>query len=47
MPEHLRNALIDAHGEIFDAKMAEETQKMMADMGLPPGALGGGGGLPF
>lgn len=29
-----------------DQKMADETQKMMADMGLPPGMLGGGG-LPF
>ncbi len=29
-----------------DAKMAEETQKIMSDMGLPAGALGGGG-LPF
>ena len=28
-----------------DAKMAEESQKAMGDMGLPPGALGGG--LPF
>ncbi len=29
-----------------EAKIAEETQKMMSDLGLPPGALGGGG-LPF
>lgn len=29
-----------------EAKIAEETQKMVADLGLPPGALGGGG-LPF
>ncbi len=29
-----------------DKKMAEETQKAMADMGLPPGMLGFGG-LPF
>jgi DNA-binding YbaB/EbfC family protein len=29
-----------------DQKMAEETQKAMADMGLPPGMLGSGG-LPF
>jgi len=29
-----------------DEKMAAETQKAMADMGLPPGALGNGG-LPF
>ncbi len=29
-----------------DARMAEETQKAMSDLGLPAGALGGGG-LPF
>lgn len=29
-----------------DAMVADETQKMMSDLGLPPGALGGGG-LPF
>jgi len=29
-----------------DQRMSEETQKAMADMGLPPGMLGGGG-LPF
>ena len=29
-----------------DQKMAEETQKAMNDMGIPPGMLGGGG-LPF
>tara|TARA_B100001750_G_C15043779_1_gene367967 strand:- start:174 stop:506 length:333 start_codon:yes stop_codon:yes gene_type:complete len=28
-----------------DAKMSEETQKAMKNMGIPPGALGGG--LPF
>ncbi len=28
-----------------EAKIAEETQKMVSDLGLPPGALGGG--LPF
>jgi DNA-binding YbaB/EbfC family protein len=28
-----------------DQKMAEETQKAMNDMGIPPGMLGGG--LPF
>ena len=28
-----------------DAKMSEETQKAMSDLGLPPGALDGG--LPF
>jgi DNA-binding YbaB/EbfC family protein len=29
-----------------DQKMAEETQKAMSGMGIPPGMLGGGG-LPF
>lgn len=29
-----------------DQKMADETQKAMAGMGIPPGMLGGGG-LPF
>lgn len=29
-----------------EAKIAEETQKMVSELGLPPGALGGGG-LPF
>lgn len=29
-----------------DQKMADETQKAMAAMGLPPGLMGGGG-LPF
>lgn len=29
-----------------DQKMSSETQKAMADMGLPPGMLGNGG-LPF
>ncbi|HNQ91678.1 MAG TPA: YbaB/EbfC family nucleoid-associated protein [Alphaproteobacteria bacterium] len=28
-----------------DQKLADETQKAMADMGLPPGLLGGG--MPF
>lgn len=41
----IKAALNDARAK-GDAKMAEETQKMMADLGLPPGALGGGG-LPF
>ncbi|PZO88546.1 MAG: YbaB/EbfC family nucleoid-associated protein [Micavibrio aeruginosavorus] len=41
----LKAALNDAKGK-GDAKMAEETQKMMSDLGLPPGMLGGGG-LPF
>lgn len=42
----LKAAMNDARTKA-DSKMAEETQKMMADLGLPPGALGGGGGLPF
>ncbi len=29
-----------------DQKMAEETQRAMSDMGIPPGMLGSGG-LPF
>ena len=40
----LKAAINDAKSKA-DAKMAEETQKMMAELGLPPGALGGG--LPF
>jgi len=39
-------AMNDARGKA-DTKMAEETQKAMGDMGLPAGALGGLGGLPF
>lgn len=39
-------AINDAKGK-GEARLAEETQKMMADLGLPPGALGGMGGLPF
>lgn len=44
----LKAAINDAKGKA-DSKLAEETQKMMAELGLPPGALGamGGGGLPF
>lgn len=41
----IKAALNNAKGKA-DARLAEETQKMMADLGLPPGALGGGG-LPF
>ena len=41
----LKAAVNDAKSKA-DARMAEETQKMMSDLGLPPGALGGGG-LPF
>ena len=40
----LKAAINDAKSKA-DARMAEETQKMMSDLGLPPGALGGG--LPF
>ena len=41
----LKAAINDAKSKA-DAKMAEETQKMMSDLGLPPGMLGSGG-LPF
>jgi hypothetical protein len=41
----LKAAINDAKAK-GDAKMAEETQKMMSDLGLPPGMLGSGG-LPF
>lgn len=41
----IKAAINDAKGKA-ESKMAEETQKMMADLGLPAGALGGGG-LPF
>ncbi len=47
MLEDLLMAAINDAKAKGDDKMAEETQKMMADMGLPPNALGGGGGLPF
>lgn len=40
----IKAAINDARGK-GDAKLADETQKMMSDLGLPPGALGGG--LPF
>ncbi|MBI1326349.1 MAG: YbaB/EbfC family nucleoid-associated protein [Alphaproteobacteria bacterium] len=40
----IKAALNDARAKA-DAKMAEETQKAMGDMGLPPGMMGGG--LPF
>lgn len=42
----IKAAINDAKGKA-DAKMAEETQRMMSDLGLPAGALGGMGGLPF
>lgn len=41
----VKAAINDARAK-GEAKVAEETQKMMAEVGLPPGALGGGG-LPF
>lgn len=41
----IKAALNDAKAK-GDAKMAEETQRMMAELGLPAGALGNGG-LPF
>ena len=40
----LKAAINDAKSKA-DAKMADETQKMMSDLGLPPGMMGGG--LPF
>ena len=40
----LKAAINDAKAKA-DAKMADETQKMMSDLGLPAGALGGG--IPF
>ncbi|HEU4839067.1 MAG TPA: YbaB/EbfC family nucleoid-associated protein [Micavibrio sp.] len=40
----IKAAINDARGK-GDAKLADETQRMMSEMGLPPGALGGG--LPF
>lgn len=44
--EDLIMAAINDAKSKADAKMAAETQSMMADLGLPPGALGNGG-LPF
>lgn len=44
--EDLLKAAINDAKTKADAKMADETQKMMSDLGLPAGALGGGG-LPF
>jgi DNA-binding YbaB/EbfC family protein len=41
----IKAAMNDARAK-GDAKMAEETQRMMGELGLPPGALGGSG-LPF
>lgn len=39
----IKAAINDARAK-GDAKLADETQRMMSEMGLPPGALGG---LPF
>lgn len=47
MTEDLIKAAINDAKAKADAKMAEETQKMMSELGLPPGALGANGGLPF
>jgi DNA-binding YbaB/EbfC family protein len=44
MEDLIKAACNDARSKA-DQKMAEETQKAMADMGLPPGLLGGG--MPF
>lgn len=41
----VKTAINDARGKA-DAKTAEETQRMMAELGLPANALGNGG-LPF
>ncbi len=41
----LKAAINDAKGKA-DTKMADETNKMMAELGLPPGMMGSGG-LPF
>lgn len=41
----LKAAINDGKGKA-DTKMADETQKMMSDLGLPPGMMGSGG-LPF
>lgn len=45
LEDMIKAACNDARAQA-DKKMADETQKAMADMGLPPGMLGGGG-LPF
>ena len=45
LEDMIKAACNDARAQA-DKKMAEETQKAMSDMGLPPGMLGGGG-LPF
>lgn len=43
--EDLIKAALNNAKSKADSKLADETQKMMKDLGLPPGALGGG--LPF
>jgi DNA-binding YbaB/EbfC family protein len=45
LEDMIKAACNDARAQA-DKRMADETQKAMADMGLPPGMLGGGG-LPF
>ena len=45
LEDMIKAACNDARAKA-DQKMAEETQKAMSDMGLPPGMLGNGG-LPF
>lgn len=42
--EDLIKAALNNAKSRADDRLAEETQKMMADLGLPPGAMGG---LPF
>ncbi len=44
MEDLIKAACNDARSKA-DQKMADETQKAMADMGLPPGLMGGG--MPF
>lgn len=44
MMEDLIVACINDARQKADEKMAQETQKAVSDMGLPPGAMGG---LPF
>lgn len=46
MLEDLIKAAINDAKAKADTKMADETQKMMKDLGLPPGMMGNGG-LPF
>lgn len=45
MEDLITAALNDARSKA-DVKMAEETEKAMAELGIPAGMLGGGG-LPF